>query len=152
MATLTAGDCGTFPEVELICWLRSSLGRAKVLLVQAVRRHGLGTLPRSFEISERELSEAQVGVLTSSLMDLGLGRWVPRIEDTSTPESIWWARLTLGVMIDGASLSLEAHIGPEGLRGEDAEALQTFFQVFLSAAGCRDEPVLNLLTTPRPDF
>ncbi len=155
MATLSAGYCGIFPEVELICWLRSSVGRAKLLAVQAVRpsdAYCLGSSPRSFEIAELELPEEQAGVLTSSLVGLGFPNRAPRIRGSDAPESIWWAHLRLAVSINGTLSSVDVGLGPEGLRGEDAQALRTLFHVLLDAAGCQDRLALDLLTSPQPDF
>jgi len=154
-ATVSAGHCGTFAEAELFCWLRSSFSRMKLLVVQAVRPKDdnyLGSSHRSFEVAEHELSGPEAAALTESLSGLGFHHRALRIEDTDAPESIWWAHLCLAVSLNGAHSSVDVRLGPEGLRGEDAEGLQAFFRLLFDAAHCRDERVVNLLTRPQPDF
>src|SRR4029450_7757182 len=155
MATVSAGYCGTFPEAELMCWLRGSFRQMKLLAVQAVRpkdAYCLGSSTRSFEVAELELSDPVADSLTASLNHLGFPHRAPRIQDSSSAESVWWAQLSLVVSINGAQSRLDVGLGPEGLRGEDAEALRAFFRILLDAARCRDELMLDLLTRPQRDF
>ena len=155
MATVSAGHGGTFPEAELICWLRGSFRQAKLLVVQAVRPKDssyLGSSTRSFEIAELELPQPEAAALTESLNSLGCPHRALRIQDSSSPESIWWAHLCLAVSLNGVRSRLDVGLGPEGLRGEDAEALRAFFRVLLATARCRDELLLDLLTRPQRDF
>jgi hypothetical protein len=91
-------------------------------------------------------------MLTKSLSGLGFPLRALRIQDTDAAESIWWAHLCLAVSLNGVESSVDARLGPEGLRGEDAEGLRACFRLLFNAARCHDEGVVGLLTRPQPDF
>jgi hypothetical protein len=153
--TVSAGYDGTFREIELVCWLRSvDCRRTKLLVVQAVRPeddHCLGGSQRSFDVAELELSEEKCGSLLASLHAAGIPERPPRIADTSSGEPIWWAHLDFTASVNGKDCHVAVGLGPEGLRGADADVLRAFFGGLLEAAHCRDEHVVGLLTRPQPD-
>jgi hypothetical protein len=143
------------PDAELICWVQSSFyGSCKLLVVQRVggERSYFGDPSRSLEIDEVVASELEAAELRESLDALLPRGGELQVKDTSCVESIWSAHLRLEIEFGARYPPLDVGLGPEGIRGDHAERLRDFFRVLLGMARCRDEAVLQLLTTPRPDF
>ncbi len=131
--TITAGHFGVFGEPELITWLRAVSGHpGKVLVVQPLESLDLASdQTRTFKADERSLAPERVSALVDLLTSLGFPGRVLELEDTSDPESIWWAKVTLEVAVDDCSSRLEFGLGPDGVRGRDAtDAMKVFRALF----------------------
>ena len=136
---LTAGQFGIFPEPELIAWLRAVSGRpGKILVVQPIEPLDSATMqPRTFQSDELSIAPERIGEMIELLHSIGFPDRVLEIDDTSDPESIWWAHVTLEVTLDDVSEHLEFSLGPEGVRGRDAASLKNIFRAMFQVVGIR---------------
>jgi len=141
---LRVGYFGIFPEVELICWLRSVQlsgdPTTKLLAVQPTESFDQSKVqPRAFEATESSIAAAEVQALGALLIELGFPERGPRVRDTSEAGSIWWAHLTFEVGVNGKSRRLELGLGPEGIAGQDADGLRRVFRILLGMGKIQNE-------------
>ena len=143
--TVTAGYCGIFPEPDLLVWLRAvSLWPVrprpgKVLVVQPDKPifDADSERARAYRTDDLSVTPERVEALVGMLDSLGFPGRLLEIEDSSDPESVWWAGATLEVELNDASGRLVIHLGPDGVCGRDAAAVKNVFRALFECAGVR---------------
>jgi hypothetical protein len=140
LLTLNAGYSGIFPEVELIYWLRSAGSCSKLLVIQPKEKYDeIDREARTFEATELTVPVKEVQALGDLLGELKFLERELRVTDTSDPESIWWANLTLQVWINDKARRSQYGLGPDGIVGEDAEGFKRLLRTLLGLGGIRNE-------------
>jgi len=107
---VTACDCGVFPDVEYLCWLRSVKGMSKALVVQAAetvpvwerKSYPPGT-ERVYITREYPVPMSKMEKLVALLREFGLHERKPDVVDHWNVDLTWWVKAMLRLSVNGES-------------------------------------------------
>lgn len=140
-----SGHYGTFPYLEVVCWMRSDGSTSKILSVQPKLGSSMMTTPE--EETEYIVEERPVPVDAVKAMALCVDRlssWPPQIEEVrGEADNSWWMGMTCKIEFKGKSAVIES--GGIGFDGTDADVLRELFGRMLDAAGIGDSFARHVL-------